>query len=499
MRNFKRVLAAALAASTMLVSLAGCGSDEEQTNTTQSTETTAQTGSTEGTTDGTEEVVVEKPYQGMNFTVMIRDDLTSKYGPDVEMTYANDFFQTVYHALNEWCAENEATWTQLATSDTNVLMAAAAAGQSVDLYLHYNQFPSLPNLGLMQPIGDYYDELSEKYGSQFLDVLSYKGESYGLQLPSNAYGALEYDRTIFEQLGVKLPKEYFMEGNWTWDTLWELCSELTRDLDGDGTMDVIGMGVSILSRFMTPSVQLNEDGTLTSLLDTDKYRDLAQAMYEGVMVTNTMSYNARMVGYPTNDEYSTDATIAMAIGANGHPGDISTLLHVNTTGVADNHIHEVVPLPVYNSEEEESVSINLHNIMIPTAAQSLDASVSLMDYVVECICEVHVPEMYDLEGLRGNTDASAEYLQLANEAYETRIAETMAMSEYDEEYIQAVMDYWADKDIWFAPSYSGVTFEFTSNTSYSSLWTKPAATSIAEILPVHQAQCDTYNSTYIFN
>ncbi|TSB47610.1 ABC transporter substrate-binding protein [Alkalicoccobacillus porphyridii] len=47
------------------------------------------------------------------------------------------------------------------------------------------------------------------------------GVTYGLVPDANPF-LMYYNKTVFEEVGVKSPQEYFDEGNWTWDTLEEI-------------------------------------------------------------------------------------------------------------------------------------------------------------------------------------------------------------------------------------------------------------------------------------
>ena len=146
----------------------------------------------------------------------------------------------------------------------------------------------MANLGLMQPISAYYDELADKYGAAYLDVLKYQGEYYGINLPWNETTTLRYNRTLFEEYGVKTPKEYFLEGTWDWDAFRTCLHEITRDTDGDGVNNTIGTGFYMMTCF-APSIAEDEDGRIHSLLNTDKNRDLYQMLYEEFSLNKTMN------------------------------------------------------------------------------------------------------------------------------------------------------------------------------------------------------------------
>jgi len=54
-----------------------------------------------------------------------------------------------------------------------------------------------------------------------------------------------YNRDLFVEAGLPTPNELQNEGNWNWETMQELAIALTQDLDGDGVIDVFGVGARL--------------------------------------------------------------------------------------------------------------------------------------------------------------------------------------------------------------------------------------------------------------
>ena len=493
MKNLQKFMALGLAAA-MVLSMTACGSSDEgeTTNPTQSVTQTDAQGSdgSEQTTSGTEDVPEEESFDGMEMVVFSQMDLTLGGTDD------SYYFQAlIHHALDEWCLEHNATWSQMLTNDTNVLMSSIAAGQAPDLYFSYRQWPQVANLGLVQPISAYYDELADKYGASYLDILNYQGEYYGINAPWNELTTLRYNRTLFEELGVKTPKEYFLEGNWNWDTFRTVLQEITRDTDGDGINDIVGIDNYQMTSCFAPSIEVEENGEIHSLLNTDKNREFYQMLYEEVTLNKTMlaGGNVTLPSVASTGEY-------VAIGI--HSTDIYDPAGLYSYDDEGNVI-EAVPVPMWKEDDPEyGTKMNFFQFMVPTGAKSLAASISLMDYIVEAGCAIEmIPSGltdYTFTGLRGTTPESQEYIEYRAQKCEQDKAEIEAMPEYDAEYVQTLLDYFDSTTKFIEPNYSGVTFAITNSTEWSSLWTTPAATSIAERYPVHEASCETYNSKFIF-
>jgi len=79
-------------------------------------------------------------------------------------------------------------------------------------------------------------ELNEKdYSSALFAGKDPAGRLWGIPHGINSV-AIYYNKTLFDQAGLPYP-----EANWTFDDMFELASKLTRDTNGDGTIDQYGM------------------------------------------------------------------------------------------------------------------------------------------------------------------------------------------------------------------------------------------------------------------
>ena len=93
---------------------------------------------------------------------------------------------------------------------------------------------------------------------------------------------ISYNKTLFEEKGVKTPREYFEENNWNWDTFKEVAMKMTEDKDGDGTPEVYGFGwwdsfwVQMLATNGTTGLVYDKDGSVK----TNYLSDEAQQTFE---------------------------------------------------------------------------------------------------------------------------------------------------------------------------------------------------------------------------
>lgn len=117
-----------------------------------------------------------------------------------------------------------------------------------DIYLTDLQFGIAPVInGYAQKISDIASEDSDIRNDQIVftrfpvlgndDYLFYGSSS----IPGGAI-YLAYNASMLDELGLEAPESLAEKGEWTWDKFADYCSQLTRDIDGDGNMDVYGYG-----------------------------------------------------------------------------------------------------------------------------------------------------------------------------------------------------------------------------------------------------------------
>lgn len=97
-------------------------------------------------------------------------------------------------------------------------------------------------MGLLQPLdnyADFNDPVWTENGASFYQY-KYNGKIYGFPTIPNPFVVL-YNKTLFENNGLKTPKEFYEEGKWDWNTLMDLAVKLTQDTNRDGNIDQWGL------------------------------------------------------------------------------------------------------------------------------------------------------------------------------------------------------------------------------------------------------------------
>lgn len=122
------------------------------------------------------------------------------------------------------------------------LSTSFAGGEPPDLFLmNYRYLGQFESKGVLAPLEPYLASSSELGAEDFYPEAMAAFQSDGVQtcMPQNVASLVTYyNRDLFERAGVELPAE-----DWTWNEMVAAATELTRDIDGDGTVDVYGLGV----------------------------------------------------------------------------------------------------------------------------------------------------------------------------------------------------------------------------------------------------------------
>ena len=122
------------------------------------------------------------------------------------------------------------------------LSTSIAAGDPPDLFLlNYRYFGQFAANGSLEPVAPYLadsDALSaQAFHPEAMEPFRFGGAQ--MCLPQNVSSLVVYfNRDLFRAAGVTEPSD-----GWTWRQMVSRATELTRDEDGDGSVDVYGLGV----------------------------------------------------------------------------------------------------------------------------------------------------------------------------------------------------------------------------------------------------------------
>ncbi len=124
----------------------------------------------------------------------------------------------------------------------STIISMVNSGEVCDLgEAHDQNFPIYGAKNIVQDVSQYVDLNDGFWNDACTSAFTYGGVPYAMGAGAGPV-VISYNKTLFEQFGVKTPREYFEEGNWNWDTFREVALEMTGDTNGDGENDVYGFG-----------------------------------------------------------------------------------------------------------------------------------------------------------------------------------------------------------------------------------------------------------------
>lgn len=133
------------------------------------------------------------------------------------------------------------------------LSAGFAGGSPPDLFLiNFRRFGQYAARGALEPLGKRLAASSALKESDFYPqaVDAFRFDATLTCLAQNISSqVVYYNKTIFKQFGVAPPT-----AGWTWTDFLSTAKALTRDTDGDGRIDIYGLGLEPALVFLSPWV-----------------------------------------------------------------------------------------------------------------------------------------------------------------------------------------------------------------------------------------------------
>ncbi len=131
-----------------------------------------------------------------------------------------------------------------------------ATGDPPDITLmNYRRYASFAASGLLEPLGPLLEKSDRIHVSDFyaiaIDAFRWRGTL--MCLPQNISSlVVYYNKDMFDEIGLPYPPD-----DWSWDDFLRTAKLLTRDIDGDGTIDTHGLGVEPSLYRLSPFVWQN--------------------------------------------------------------------------------------------------------------------------------------------------------------------------------------------------------------------------------------------------
>ena len=136
------------------------------------------------------------------------------------------------------------------------LSTSIAGGNPPDVFLlNYRFYGQFAAKGALEPIADRFENADafqpDDFYEEALEAFRWDGEQ--MCIPQNISSlVVYYNRTMFKEAGVSEP-----ESGWQWRDMVEKAKALTKDENGDGKVDVYGLGVEASIIRLAPFVWSN--------------------------------------------------------------------------------------------------------------------------------------------------------------------------------------------------------------------------------------------------
>ncbi|MFN3649798.1 MAG: ABC transporter substrate-binding protein [Armatimonadota bacterium] len=169
--------------------------------------------------------------------------------------------------------------------------------------------------GLNLPLDRFIDGPDGVDRSDFIPILweslKYNGETYGIPQDINIQG-LYFNKDLFDEAGI-----FYPDSTWTWKQLHDAAKKLTKDRDGDGHADVVGIDFAWGAATFRPFVYQaggkfwSEDGE-RSTLDSPEAAE-ALSFYRSLMQSYTLTRTNSQRGGLGPDKFFEAGKVAMYI------------------------------------------------------------------------------------------------------------------------------------------------------------------------------------------
>lgn len=136
------------------------------------------------------------------------------------------------------------------------LVTAFSAGAQPDvMLLNHRRVAQFAAQGGLEPLGSYLEKSealdAADFYAQAIEAFEWDGQTWCI--PQNISSlTVYYNRSLFDAAGVPYPIE-----GWSWDDFVQAARALTRDLDGDGTIDQYGVGLDVGLMRLAPFIWQN--------------------------------------------------------------------------------------------------------------------------------------------------------------------------------------------------------------------------------------------------
>ena len=189
-------------------------------------------------------------FNGFNMVIFHPRDLTPPRG---ELAEWDRFWDRLEYFQNKWnftLSFREVGYDNYIPRYITTTMAGDPIGH-LGFIISRDLYPSFITSGLAAPLSslNIFDQHVPEYAQLLVRDTLFNGAIYGVRdnfgfshggLSNNATGVF-YNKTMLQREGLNTPYELYNRGQWNWDSMVDLATRATRDIDGDGSADQWGL------------------------------------------------------------------------------------------------------------------------------------------------------------------------------------------------------------------------------------------------------------------
>lgn len=151
------------------------------------------------------------------------------------------------YILNEYMAANPGVKLELIQQPWDgyhdKMIALAAGGLTPDVMVVSRSYiPSFATNGIIRPVEQWLarEKFDIKRDVAEMQSGTWNGHQYGIPIWGGP-AIMAFNEDLFQVMGLPFPSELARNKSWTWDRMIEAGKKLTRDVDGDGRIDIFAL------------------------------------------------------------------------------------------------------------------------------------------------------------------------------------------------------------------------------------------------------------------
>lgn len=368
-----KIIFCAILIFVLALGMIGCGTGGEQSETSSTSATAAPdtapaSDETQASSETPETSAIADKYptlQNANLKIIYFQSMEQYEQSKIDVPDIYDYF---LDAIPEFEKKYGGKIELIATDWNGMLEKCVAmqnAGDAPDLFLVSDQtFHNTVTKSVVQPLDSFTTDEDFSFWSVKRETFSWRGSTYGIPIkPYFKY--ILYNKTLFEENGLKTPKEYYKEGKWDFDAFAEVGKALTMDTDGDGTIDQ--WGFTTYQDFV-PAIMIANGGAFLKVTDKSISSGLSDPNTQEAMtyLTDWLKQPGGFINFGLNifDAFNS-GKLAMAVG----PEYPQPTLPFEV---------DLVPYPYGPSNPNKSAFVYPQAWSVPTGAKNPEGAVAFV-------------------------------------------------------------------------------------------------------------------------